>query len=184
METKRLFLGVALPSTYRQALKKFRYAHASVSGLRWTPVPNLHLTTYFMGKVAVEMIPNLEAMIHLVTQKQRRFELVPKAFAFGPSPQRARMIWLRFHKHDAFNELVQRLDAAYQQVIPNQFNRKKPIPHVTLARCKEVVPLEGVDLHHPLPAELLKVRKLVLWESSLSPAGASYSALQQFSLSP
>jgi len=183
LPAKRLFLGIPLPEEALQALRHFRQQHAHLRGLRWVPDENLHITLYFFGAVPALQVHNLREMIQARLHEQQAFELKFRAYALAPRPREPRMIWARFDKHPSFTALVGQLDQAYQQIHTNQFNRKSPIPHITLARLKHFTQAREVDLGLPFSPTILPVKELCLWESQLHPSGARYEALARFALS-
>ncbi len=173
---QRLFLGIPLDRATRQVLTQ---THGiQTPGLRWIPPENLHLTLYFFGAVPIEMTDNLYALLDLALAEGEGFTLTFDRYVLAPKPRSPRMIWARYHKHEAFRALVQQLHALYQQIDPSIQMRKSPIPHVTLARLREWDgsgwPL-GIPAPPPLP-----VKHVVLWQSTLTPKGAQYEVKKRW----
>jgi 2'-5' RNA ligase len=163
-------------------VEAFRERASLSEGLRWVPTENLHITTFFIGNVPVEMIDNLISLLTISLASQHGFEMEFRGFSFGPKASSPRMIWGRFHKSDAFRELVSLLDTSIGKVLPGRQNRKSPIPHITLARIKSPGSVPSIQFEPS--AEILRfhVGKLVLWESETRPEGPKYTALNSFFL--
>jgi 2'-5' RNA ligase len=149
---------------------------------RWIPEESWHLTQYFFGAVAEEVLPNLRAAVQLTVKQFRTFELEFESFTLAPPGQAPRMIWARYARHPAFLQLAARIDAVYRPVQPWHQARRSPLPHLTLARLQ--APPE-----RPLPYPeaggrpgRLPVRELILWESELRPQGAVYTPLDRYLL--
>lgn len=158
-------------------------AHREIPGIRWTPLQNLHLTTYFIGTVPAEVLPNLMALIQIGLSSLPTFDLTFSTLQFAPKVSEARMIWAGFEKSHAFTHTVQHLHETLGPFLPQQQQvRKSPKPHITLARLKQFDAFEQVALHSPIQSKILEVREMILWESISGPTGAQYSELSRFIL--
>lgn len=179
----RLFLGVELPDEWRQPLASFIEAHQEIPGIRWTPLQNLHLTTYFIGTVPAEVLPNLMALIQIGLSSLFPFDLTFSTLQIAPKASEARMIWAGFEKSPAFTHTVLHLHETLGPFLPQQQQvRKSPKPHITLARLRQFEAFEQIDLHCPIEPKTLEVREMILWESISGPAGAQYKELSRYIL--
>lgn len=152
-------------------------------GLRWTPQENLHITVYFFAEVSEELQPNLESLLQLALNTVPVFELAFDRYELAPPGQKApRMIWARFQKQPEFLRLHQNIHSLYSQIHPKQQIRKRPIPHVTLARLKGKSQNGTWKLEGYPQEKTLRVEKLILWESQLKPEGAAYANLKEYPL--
>ncbi len=157
--------------------------HQEIPGIRWTPLQNLHLTTYFIGAVPAEVLPNLIALIQIGLSSLLPFDLTFSTLQFAPKVSEARMIWAGFEKSPAFTHTVLHLHETLGPFLPQQQQvRKSPRPHITLARLRQFEAFEQVDLHSPLALQILEVREMVLWESISGTTGAQYRELSRFIL--
>jgi len=175
---QRLFLGIPLDQATQQVLTQAHRIQAP--GLRWVPPENLHITLYFFGAVPIEMSDNLHALLDLALAEVEGFRLTFDRYVLAPKPRNPRMIWARYHKHEAFRAWVQQLHTLYQQIDPSIQMRKSPIPHVTLARLRDWDG-SGWPLEIP-PAPSLPVSNAVLWQSTLTPDGAQYEVRRRWKL--
>lgn len=180
--TKRLFVGITLPTDHLDAFATLRQQTAPQPELRWIPEENLHITAFFFGKVLSEQQENLQALLTLALRNQEPFVLQFRQFQFAPKPQAPRMIWARYVASEAFVSLAQSIGTLYQQIAPDHQTRYRPKPHVTLARLKAIhldqVPLQTVRG----PQTSLSVSELVLWESVLRPEGPEYLIQKRYPL--
>lgn len=175
---QRLFLGIPLDPATQRVLTQAH--HIQAPGLRWIAPENLHITLYFFGVVPIEMSDNLHALLDLALAEIEGFRLTFDRYVRAPKPCSPRMIWARYHKHEAFRDLVQQLHALYQQIDPSIQMRKSPIPHVTLARLRDWDG-SGWPLRMPVPPAL-PVKNVVLWQSTLTPQGAKYEVRGRWKL--
>ena len=157
-------------------------SYQNLNGVRWIPEKNLHITIFFFGNVAEEMVDNLISLIQIGLKNRNPFELEFDRYTLAPRPDNPRMIWARYKKEPAFKQLVESMQRLYEQISPKQQNRKSPIPHVTLARMRDFAPGKKLDFKRHLPPKYIKVEEIILWESELTPQGAVYKVVERFSL--
>lgn len=181
-EPHRLFLGIPLPKEVSQNMMAFSKPYHEFPGIRWIPENNLHITTYFFGSVADEMVENLKSLIYLALRDTATFELEFDRYCFAPGKKDPRMVWARYKKSSSFRELVSQISALYLRVKPDQQMRKSPVPHVTLARLRDFRLHEQISFEHHLPPGRLKIKELFLWESFLQPSGAVYEIMEKYEL--
>ena len=178
----RLFLGVALPREMRRNLEAFAMRHAGLPGIRWTAPENLHLTAFFLGNVAPEMLPNLLSLLQVALRGIAPFELRFSRFRLAPKTRDPHMIWAQFEKQENWLQLVRQIDELYAQIQAQALNRRGPIPHITLARLKPGFDTAALEFPPSLRPESLPIRQLVLWQSLLLPEGTRYRVVQRFDL--
>ena len=179
----RLFLGIPIPTQMAESIESFQISQPTQEGIKWVPKANWHITVYFFGGVAEEMLENLQSLLELAISEQSAFELDFDAYSWGPSSSSKRMIWARFIKTESFKLLVQRIHQLYVQIDPHKQMRKSPLPHITLARLKNLQFHNEIDLSHQIIDKKLSVDQLVLWKSELLPKGAEYKLIRRFWLS-
>ncbi len=177
---KRLFLGIPAPAGIFTPLRALQEKLADAPGIRWIADENLHITVFFFGNVAEELIPNLIEMIRIALRGFEPFELIFDQFCLAPKGRDPRMIWARYHKAEAFRLLVRRITDLYEQIQPELQVRRSPVPHVTVARLGGDV---GPHYNVPLQANAsFRADTLVLWSSDLQPGGAVYEVVARFEL--
>jgi len=174
-------LGIPIDTASRTRLEELVAAQPPVSGVRWLPGANWHVTVHFLGAVPEEMLPNLLALMQVGLRDREVFSLGFEGYMLAPRGQAPRMIWARYQRHPAYRALVQEVQQLCAPVVPPpQAPRRNPMPHITLARLRQ--PVAPVLPSVPLPD--LPVDQLVLWASDLRPSGAQYTELGQWRLRP
>jgi 2'-5' RNA ligase len=181
-QLRRLFLGIPLGKKSTNPMVELGRSYQNLPGVRWIPEQNLHVTVFFFGNVADEMVANLVSLIQIGLKHIHPFELEFDRYTLAPRPNNPRMIWARYKKSPDFRELVESMQRLYEQIAPRQQNRKNPIPHVTLARMRDFDASRRLDLQRYLPPQTLSVKEIILWESQLTPRGAVYEVWERFSL--
>ncbi len=153
----RLFFAVALPSSVRSALARLQTTDAAY---RWVDAEQLHVTLAFLGE-----------------QPESRFgpRSAPRVLWIGLAGDLSALLHLA-------SALTERLRDAGFPV------EDRPLqPHITLARRRERGP-GGSPVPWPPPeaptSATIPLDQLILFQSRLSPRGATYVPLGQFPLRP
>ncbi len=178
METKRLFLAISLPDPIKEALFAYFEPHRSHPALkkcRWTKKENLHITTLFLGDVAIDQIEQQQALISEQISKHNAFDLRFTKARFAPSERHPRMIWIEFEKEPGFQELVLKLQSTLNT------EKREPHAHITCARLKFLKHAESI-IFAPLQLDALHVECCDLMQSTLTNEGPIYTLIARYNL--
>lgn len=184
MRGRRMFIAVDLPTelvaAVRSTVDRLRAAGIEAA---WVKPAQLHLTLHFLGDEVAD------ADLHRICVAMNEAAATVPAFAvsFGgigvfPDVHRPRVLWLAVEEGAA--ELIRLYEALAERLEPLGFHREARgfRPHLTLGRFRD----RGrgdVDLGTALAAAEgpaageLQVRRIVLYESRLSKAGAEHDRL-------
>jgi RNA 2',3'-cyclic 3'-phosphodiesterase len=138
--TWRCFVAVPIPEDLRDALVAARDAwmgDPGTSGLRWIEPASWHVTLAFLGSVAADAIPVLEARVAMVAARHSVLQVRAGGLGAFPSPGRARVVWYGVEPDPALVALAADLARALSLEVAGPFR-----PHVTLARARR----GGTDL--------------------------------------
>lgn len=176
----RLFIAIDLPEEVREELCRLR---TPIPGARWVPANQLHLTLAFLGDVEPERVIELTERVAGLTAPP--FQLRFDRTGCFPSRMRPRVLWVGLKPEPLLISLADRLRELLRAcAIPQE---ERPFaPHITLARLKLPAPRESAPfLDRPLQLQRpsVTVREFILFESSLTPAGAIHTPLKHFPLS-
>lgn len=157
-------------------------ARRAVVGPRWAKREQWHLTVQFLGPVA-ELEPVADALAGAAATQATFIARLGGAGAF-PSPLRARVIWVGAAEGA---EPMARLAAAAGAALARAgyAPEARPFrPHLTVARLRDPADVRAaLEAIGPDPVgPPWPVRDLILFQSHLSPQGASYSVLGRFPL--
>jgi RNA 2',3'-cyclic 3'-phosphodiesterase len=181
----RLFVGVELDDTVRRSAAAIAAALGERLGgrinARWIPAPNLHITLWFLGHVlegrAREILRAIDAPFATPA-----FDLHAAGLGAFPTSGPPRVLWLgieagaepltRLH-----GELATRLTA-----IGVEPERRRYSAHLTIARVTGSEPgssasLRGALRAVPADAGTCRVEAVTVFQSHLSPKGATYEPL-------
>jgi len=179
----RIFLAIDLPMSLRPLLTRVQ-AELKQSGadVRWVPAGNVHLTLKFFGEIPETQVEPLAQAAARVAAGQAPFQLhVTVAGAF-PSPKNPRVVWLGLGGDlEVLRHFHQQLERAFADLGYPPEDRPFAA-HLTLGRVKS--PAGRHELTRRL-AQLpacdgppFPVREIVLFQSRLSPQGATYTPLK------
>jgi 2'-5' RNA ligase len=183
----RLFVGIGLPPGVRDALGDavdgLRGGHAPVS---WVPRENLHITLKFLGEHPPAKLPALEGALACAAAAIPPFDLVAEGGGAFPGTRNPRVFWAGFREPlELAGELQQNMENALSGA---GFPREdRPFhPHITVGRARGALPPAwGERFVRTFAGRgfgVVPVASFRLFESRLSPAGASYAVVRDFPL--
>lgn len=122
----RLFAAIKVPEEIGHELARLQ---KGVSGARWRPVENLHVSLRFFGAVPERAAEDLDAELAAIPAKPFTLRL-KGADWFGKAEPRA--LWLGVDAPDALTALQQKCERAARRagLAPEP---RKYVPHMTLA---------------------------------------------------
>jgi 2'-5' RNA ligase len=175
----RLFIAIELPEQLKKRLGGLR---TDISGARWVPLVQLHLTLVFLGEVDADLCKSLLAALGAI--KAPGFRLRFNRPGCFPHHRQPRVLWIGLDPEPLLLKLVRQLQQTVLDCgIPLE---EKPFtPHITLARCK--IPAEHavnlfLEQHARLNLEPFDVQEFFLFQSQLTVRGAVHTALGSYSL--
>lgn len=154
--------------------------------MAWVAAENLHVTLKFLGGVDEGRLADVGAALERAASVPA-FEVAVQGLGAFPSLNRPRVLWAGTSGSSAFTRLAESVDRGLVALgfAPEE---RGFTPHVTLGRVRE--PRRDPGLAGALeaaasrPFGALRVDRVSLMQSDLSPRGARYTELAAFSLSP
>jgi 2'-5' RNA ligase len=183
----RVFLGLDLDSSVREKLEALeRELRPLTRRARWVRPDGLHLTLRFFGESSAETVDSLAARLAEAFLGLRAFSLHFRGCGVFPDRRKPRILWVGVPMPpQALFELQSRAEAVAREsgFAPE---RRRFEPHLTLARFRE--PEGSLDSILRACEErdfgATAIEEAVLFESRLSPTGASYEKLRTYPLGP
>jgi 2'-5' RNA ligase len=182
-DTIRAFFAVELPPQARAelvaALETLRPELPQT--VRWIPDDNLHLTLKFLGELPGERLPKLVGSVAGKLTSVEPFDAALGGLGAFPDARKARIVWVGVREgQPLLARIARKLDASAGRVGVER-ERRPFHAHLTIGRLRSParVPVErlaGPDLTPFL------VEEVVLYESRLSPTGATYIPLTRLPL--
>lgn len=175
----RLFVGLDLPADLRSRLAGLG---GGIQGARWVPSENYHITLRFLGEVAAYQAEEIDHS--LAALRGRRFSLTLQGMGTFAKGGRDTQLWAGVARSDALERLQSKVEQAMQRA-GLEPERRKFVPHVTLARLDNAIPgkvAEFVQRHNLFRAEDVPVEHFVLFSSRLGKEASVYTAEVEYPL--
>jgi len=171
---------VLLPDDVRQrlatAIERLRPHAADVA---WVAPANLHVTLKFLGQVDEARVPALSDALGAAVADRPALDVVVRGLGAFPSATRPRVLWAGLDDPTgAMTALAERVDGCCGRLgFPTE--SRAFTAHVTLGRVREPrrQPALPDALARPSEFGRLRVERVSLMRSELSPRGARYSEL-------
>lgn len=188
MQSLRCFVAVALPDFARDAIAEAQESlrERVPHGYRWERTQNLHLTLKFLGDVPAHQAPAVsDACLRVAAQRSPGHLLAEKLDAF-PNPKRPRVVVLTMTEaDDVLSRIARDLEAEMEKLgFPREARAFRP--HITIARARRDARPEDLTPHLARvelpPIGAIPVDEITLFESELSPRGATYTAMGAYPL--
>ena len=185
MATVRTFVAVLLPGELRSRLaQEVETLRGHASNVAWVAADNLHVTIKFLGGVDEARLGEIaSALTRSVIEPV--FDVGVRGLGAFPSATRARVLWAGASESVPFTRLAESADRALAALgFPPE--GRGFTPHVTLGRVRE--PRRNDALAQALDAAAtrdfgtLRVGRVSLMRSDLSPRGARYTELAAVAL--
>lgn len=173
----RLFVAVDLPDEVRKSLTGIC---RGISGARWVPEDQLHLTMRFIGAADDSTFAAIKNSLAGV--KGVAFPLTISGVGHFPPGRHPRVIWVGLEPCEPLLALQQDIDravvAAHVPAEPRRFS-----PHITIARLKEYNPVDAFEAEHrAFRSDLFSVTEFHLYSSTLSSKGAIHRRERSYPL--
>jgi len=179
----RLFVAIEISAEIRQRINDFvTLLQPRLTNARWVRPEGLHITLKFLGNVADERLPVIESALRRIAASH--FELSLQNVGVFPNPGSPRVLWVGIESGPELATLANEADNALTS-IGFERERRAFTPHVTLARFKEGSKTQNISsaLKESNPHfGRMTATEFHLYESKLSPKGASYRKLASFAL--
>ncbi len=183
----RVFVGIGLPDSCRAAISRALSAFRKDPGrIAWVREPNLHLTLKFLGEIRPDQVEGVGALLAEAAEGVPPFDVDVAGAGVFPSLRAPRVLWIGIREP---LELVEKLQQNIETALSRSgFPREDRLfhPHVTAGRVKGSLPpgwgdrfvgaLSGIRFGSS------RVESFQLYESRLSPAGATYTVVRDIPL--
>ncbi len=180
----RVFIALEVPQDVQQRIASLiEVLAASHADVGWVRPEQLHVTMKFLGELSEEQRAATEALIRRVAAGQVPFIVGLRALGAFPSLRAPRVLWVGIDTgQDEVVRLAETLEregsALGWPVEARPFSAHVTIGRVRSFRGREALLREAERLHWQPPAPW-QVRALTLYQSLLSPSGASYRVLAE-----
>lgn len=178
----RAFLAFDIDSVVKAYLQEIIMSMTSrMRDVRWVKSESQHITLKFFGDIEEDKVKTIGEALAAVGTKFGPFEVTLRGINAFPSKKRARVIVVDLEKGvDIAKAIFHDIEVALS-TLGIEGEKRGYIPHITLGRRKDPSPI----LERDLPAVKgmgFIVNGVVLYKSTLTPAGAIYTKVWELAL--
>ena len=184
----RAFIAIEIDAaTVRRITAAIEQLKPRIRAIRWVGGGNFHLTLKFLGNIDESRIEPIGAALTDAFRPFPRLTINAKGLGVFPNPKRPRVLWVGL----VGSQLASLQAKVESALTPLGFapEEKSFTPHLTIGRWRQ-----GERADRTLEQELGKWREhefgvspideMILFQSDLKPAGATYHRLKVVMLKP
>ena len=183
----RTFVAIDITPEIRERLTRFiEETRASLPGARWVRPEGMHITLKFLGQISLEQKDLIETAVSKI--KSTSFPISIRRLGFFPNARSPRVFWAGVEANSSLPSLASAVDEA---LLPLGFQKENQAykPHLTFARLNPGTRRSSLAsaarslLERTQPDfGTMSANEFFLYESKLSPRGATYIKLTRFNL--
>ncbi len=177
----RLFVALDLPWELKQALASLAI---NLSGARWVPAQNMHLTLRFIGEANRLQAEEIDHALGAV--RARSFELTLAGAGWFEKAGRANTLYIGVARNEALLHVQTKIETALRRA-GFSAERRRFFPHVTLARMDQPVTprlVEFVQARNLYRSPPILIEHVTLFSSHLGGDVPDYTAEMDYALAP
>jgi 2'-5' RNA ligase len=175
----KLFLGIEIPSSIKKELDHLFFG---LPGARWVGKDQLHITLRYLGEVNFHQMKDLDDSLKMISFPSFRVSL--KSVGAFYNKKYPKSAWVGVNESVNLFNLQKKVEGTVRHTLT--LERKKFIPHLTLARLRETSfhdMANYLELNSLFTAGPWEVDHFNLYSSVSSSDGVRYSIEQSYSLS-
>ncbi len=176
--TLRAFIAVELSDTLKTTITAIQSElKKSPGNVKWVPPDICHITLKFLGEIKEDRIAPIRAILDHCAGEIKPFLVTVNSIGAFPTVDKPNIIWLGLKNEQ--NILTKLASAIEERVNALGFiKEERPFtPHITIGRTRagsHAALSQALPLIKP-PQEILEVKALTFFQSTLSSSGPTYS---------
>jgi len=181
----RAFLAVDLDENLQNKVVEVqKQLNDTNAQIKFVEGENLHFTCKFFGDISDNKAAQITGMVTEKIENYKPFEISIKGVGVFPHLGYIRVIWLGLENAEPFSHMLKGFDNEFMKI---GFKKERSyIPHLTIGRVKGAQNKEALIslLKDMEDTEIgkMKVEKIVLKKSELTPSGPIYTMVEEFKL--
>ena len=182
MSTIRTFIAIEIDPTHKQKLLHLiSTLKSSNSDVKWVTEHQMHLTLKFLGNIEETKVQEISDALTSIANSTREFTITLSNIGTFPNAKRPRVIWIGVNKgKNKLKLLAGQIETELEKLdFPKETRDFKS--HLTLGRVRSPKNLQNLT---KLLTEVsfqsesaIKINKLILFQSTLTPKGAIYKKI-------
>ncbi|MBU3912059.1 MAG: RNA 2',3'-cyclic phosphodiesterase [Candidatus Omnitrophica bacterium] len=188
MKTIRAFIAIEIsPASKLKISELIDQLKRSGSDVKWVNDTQMHLTLKFLGNIEQDKIPEISGALKDIASKAVVFQIIFSGIGAFPDINRPRVIWLGIEKGaDNLKKLAGHIEDKMKNLGFTKEGRCYKA-HLTLGRVRSQKNIQelakNINETYAKTESTMKINRLILFQSTLTPKGAIYTLLQEFPLS-
>ncbi|MCQ2963987.1 MAG: RNA 2',3'-cyclic phosphodiesterase [archaeon] len=184
-ETVRSFLAIEIEKDLIPKISKVQDSFKETeANIKYVSKENMHFTLKFFGDINEDKLEEIELAIKKVLKNHSSFDLTIEGCGNFPKPDIIKIIWIGIAKNEAMINLQKDLDKEFKKI--GFRKEKKFISHLTIGRPrnqKNKNELKNIIKENKnVKIGSMKVSKIHLKKSTLTPKGPIYEDIKVFDL--
>jgi RNA 2',3'-cyclic 3'-phosphodiesterase len=184
MEKIRLFIAIEI-----HASKKIKDLINEVEktgiNAKLVEPENLHLTLKFLGDTDKELTGKIEETIKKSVADIKPFEIILKNIGVFPNQDYIKVVWIGVENIEILKDIAEKIDTKLQKI--GFKKEKRPFSaHLTIARVKSAKNKEKliqlINKYQNIELQKIKIDKITIKQSTLTPKGPIYTNLKEIML--
>lgn len=183
----RIFIAAELPDTTKEEIAHIQSSIMDTSNrIRWVNPSSMHITLKFLGELENHALNNVFEITQKIAHASRPFWVELKGLGVFPGIINARVLWVGIEQGALeLGEIASELEKNFWEngIVKT---KEKWVAHITLGRIKQMKNIQSikelVNKGKDTSCGKLKIEKITVIQSQLSPRGAMYTPLKNFSL--
>lgn len=183
----RAFIAVELPESVRQEVAALQADFKSSSAdVKWVEAANLHLTLKFLGDIEEHQVSSLKETLGAALRDLTSFDIHLEGIGAFPKTTFPRVIWVGINQGE--KQLVELANRVEQACAGLGFPKEeRPFSaHLTIGRVRSkehLAPfIKKLQLAEFRAGATAPITRVVLFQSTLSPKGPTYTPLAEIPL--
>lgn len=188
MTTIRTFIAIDIDQPPKQKISGLiDQLSKSNADVKWITENQMHFTLKFLGQTDELLVPKISGVLESIAEDFGEFTILLSDIGAFPNIKRPRVIWLGIDKgKDKLELLNEKIETSLEK-LGFEKEKRRFTAHLTLGRVRSLKNIEGLKA---LIAKIdiriqdeVKVNKVILYRSTLTPKGAIYTPLRELPLS-
>lgn len=185
----RVFIAVELPQKLKEKVAKIQdkiKESDKVNRIKWVSPDSLHITLKFLGEIEKQRLKDVFEVVEKTSSNFCCFSVNIQGMGIFPESGTPRVLWVGIEEGAC--ELFQIVQKLEKDLFERGFAREKKEwkPHITIGRVKQIINKQLiknlVGREKNTEGAKVKVEKISVMQSRLTPQGAIYTPLKRFSL--
>ncbi|MFY9303217.1 RNA 2',3'-cyclic phosphodiesterase [Candidatus Sordicultor fermentans] len=180
--TIRSFVALDLPSEAQDFLEELINEEKKLyPQAKWVKREQLHLTLHFFHAFPLGEVEEMNKILEEVSNKFTAFPVTLERWGAFPSLHRARVVWIGVDR-EGEGKIKSIREEVEKGIAAKGWERedREFSPHITLARFRSPFALPSLGVENINFST--EIKKLVFYQSTLTPRGSVYQQLGVFSL--